>query len=207
MCCLQVLQKYISWRAMRTWGWPWTPCRCPQWSTRRSTWMTTVCVVWFELFKKPGETKLFSVWPMKRGSLYLFCTDCSVFWITVVCMCITALSMQILKPAGFMETSHYPLLLLVYVWARVYTHLCTIHTYTHLHKEKVCVHYQARAGSCRRFVPSHTRTLLSQSMEICWTVLIRHINLKTCCFVLNSSEIMITLWMRKLTLLSISSFH
>uniref|UniRef100_A0A8P4K6K1 A-type potassium channel modulatory protein DPP6 n=1 Tax=Dicentrarchus labrax TaxID=13489 RepID=A0A8P4K6K1_DICLA len=30
-----------------------------------------------------------------------------------VCICITALSLQILKPAGFVETSHYPLLLLV----------------------------------------------------------------------------------------------
>ncbi|XP_010786463.1 dipeptidyl aminopeptidase-like protein 6 [Notothenia coriiceps] len=36
------------------------------------------------------------------------------------------LSMQILKPAGFVETSHYPVLLLVYVLAYFFTYLCEV---------------------------------------------------------------------------------
>lgn len=45
---------------------------------------------------------------------------------TVSCIHFAALTMQIIKPAGFVETSHYPLLLLVYVWASDF-----IHTNTH----------------------------------------------------------------------------
>lgn len=34
---------------------------------------------------------------------------------------VAALTMQILKPAGFIETAHYPLLLLVWVWIRLFS--------------------------------------------------------------------------------------
>lgn len=37
---------------------------------------------------------------------------------TRVCVCVPALSLQILKPAAFTGASHYPLLLLVYVGTR-----------------------------------------------------------------------------------------
>lgn len=51
------------------------------------------------------------------------------------CFCVAALSMQILKPAGFVETSHYPLLLLVYVQVDVVTQV---------DEEQQCFHSQRR---------------------------------------------------------------
>ena len=42
--------------------------------------------------------------------------------------------MQIIKPAGFVETSHYPLLLMVYVHTHTHTHVHThARTHTHIH--------------------------------------------------------------------------
>lgn len=51
------------------------------------------------------------------------------------CFCVAALSMQILKPAGFVETSHYPLLLLVYV---------RVDVVTQVDEEQQCFHSQHR---------------------------------------------------------------
>ena len=56
---------------------------------------------------------------------YIILTRCRHKVVSIVtvfaCICVAALSMQILKPAGFVETSHYPLLLLVYVRVDIFT--------------------------------------------------------------------------------------
>lgn len=119
---------------------------------------------------------------------------CIVFWITAVYICITALSMQILKPAGFQDSGHYPLLLLVYVWAHVFTHLSTVHL-VHTQK-KVCVRKQRW--------PYMAVLINGDFLD---RVLTRHINLQTHCFIIHLSLIIITQWMRKLTLLSTLFFH
>lgn len=54
-----------------------------------------------------------------RGRISNFPTKWRSSTFLTVPLCVAALTMQILKPAGFADTAHYPLLLLVWVWIHV----------------------------------------------------------------------------------------
>ncbi len=130
-----------------------------------------------------------------------------MFQITV-CIFVTALSLQILKPAGFMDTSHYPLLLLVYVQhERMFSHTCVRHIWcTHKH---TCVKKKfvstSSADPSPNFTPKfYEDTAVFITGDFLDRVLIRHINLKTCRFVLHSSWIIITLSCPPRSFISIS---
>lgn len=88
-------QRCSAWRPTRRWTRPTAACRCPKWRTRPSSSTTTVRArTHLQLSPQSGGVPRF-------------------LWLL---LCVTALTMQILKPAGFVDTAHYPLLLLVWVW-------------------------------------------------------------------------------------------
>lgn len=103
-------QRCSTWRGTRGWTKHATKCRCPEWRTRPSSSTITV-------FARPP------IWLLRH-------TVSSGHVIVVnPLLSVVALTMQILKPAGFVDTAHYPLLLLVYVWEKRNTTLQAWHIF------------------------------------------------------------------------------
>ena len=78
---LQVSQKSTGWRTTTTWCWLWPPCRCPQWSTRRSTWTTTVRVTCRRVNRHKWLTWEAKAKPNK--GFYLFLASEAMKWSTL----------------------------------------------------------------------------------------------------------------------------